>query len=92
MNKFTLLGLISLVCGGVLVLFQAISSMMTAGTIHWKSLNLLGAVGADKFDWIARIPWQAAQHGLNYVVHMPLYLLLVAVGVLFLIIGGFFTK
>ncbi len=92
MNKFTLLGLISLICGGVLVVFQAISSMMTPGTIHWKSLNLIGAVGADNFDWIGRISWQMAQHGLDYVVHMPLYLLLVAIGVLFLIIGGFFAR
>ncbi len=92
MNKFTLLGLIFLVMGGCILGFQAISSMMTAGDIAWKSLNLVEATSPATLEWVNGISMQLAQKGLHYIVTMPLYLLSIAVGVLLLIIGGFFSK
>ncbi len=92
MNKFTLLGLIFLVLGGCILGFQAISSMMTAGDISWKTLTLAGATGPETLKWVNGISMQLAQKGLHYIVTMPLYLLSIAVGVLLIIIGGFFSK
>lgn len=92
MNKFTLLGLICLVLGGLILGFQAISSMMTAGDITWKTLNLVEATGPETLQWVNGISMQLVQKGLRYLVTMPLYLLSFAVGVLMLIIGGLFSK
>jgi hypothetical protein len=92
MNKFTLLGLICLVLGGLILGFQAISSMMTAGDITWKTLNLVEATGPETLQLVNRISIQLVQKGLRYLVMMPLYLLSFAVGVLMLIIGGLFSK
>ena len=92
MNKFTLLGLIFLVLGGCILGFQAISSMMTAGDITWKTLNLVDATSPETLIWVKGISMQMVQKGLNYIVTMPLYLLSCAVGVLLLIVGGIFSK
>ena len=92
MNKFTLLGLILLGLGGCILGFQAISSMMTPGEITWETLNLVDVTGQKTLDWVNGISMQLAQKGLHYVVTMPLYMLSFAVGVLFLIVGGFMSK
>ena len=92
MNKLTLLGLIFLVLGGLILGFQAISSMMTAGDITWKTLNLVDATSPETLEWVNGISIQLVQKGLNYIVTMPLYLLSFAIGALLLLIGGFVSK
>lgn len=92
MNKFTLLGLIFLVLGGCIVGFQAISSMMTAWDICWKTMTLVEATGPETLEWVNGISMQLVQKGLRYLVTMPLYILSFAIGGLLLIIGGFISK
>lgn len=92
MNKFTLLGLIFLGLGGCILGFQAISSMMTAGDIAWKTLNLVEATSPETLKWVNGISMQLVQKGLKYIVTMPLYLLSIAIGALLLLIGGLFSK
>jgi len=92
MNKFTLLGLIFLGLGGLILGFQAISSLMTAGDITWKTLNLVEATGPETLKFVNGISMQLVQKGLQYIVTMPLYMLSLAVGVLMLIIGGLFSR
>ena len=92
MNKITLLGLIFLGLGGCILGFQAISSMMTAGDITWKTLNLVDATSQETLKWVNGISMQLLQKGLRYIVTMPLYMLSFAVGVLLLILGGFMSK
>ena len=92
MNKFTLLGLILLGLGGCILGFQAISSMMTAGEIEWKTLSLVNVTGPETLTWVNGIGIQLAQKGLRYIVTMPLYMLSFACGVLLLIAGGFISK
>ena len=92
MNKFTLLGLIFLGLGGLILGFQAISSLMTAGDITWKTLILVEATGPETLKFVNGISMQLVQKGLQYIVTMPLYMLSLAVGVLMLIIGGLFSR
>ncbi len=92
MNKYTFIGIFALVGAGLFLIFQAIASMATAGEIVWKDISLISAVGADRFEFIHRISWQLGQHALNYVVNLPVYVLLLAAGVIFLIIGGATSK
>jgi hypothetical protein len=46
----------------------------------------------DNFDWIASLPGEALKDGANYIVTMPLWLLLIIVGAILLLIGGIFIK
>jgi len=92
MNTFTLIGLILLLLGGCILGFQAISSMMTAGEITWKTMNLVDVTSPQTLEWVNGISIQLIQKGLKYIVTMPLYLLSFATGVVMLIIGGFVSK
>jgi len=48
----------------------------------------------DNFDWIDSLPmpWGFLREGSDYVVNMPLWLLLVIIGGFLLLVGGIFIK
>lgn len=54
--------------------------------------SLYDVLHEDNFDWIDAIPWESIQGAANYVVTMPLWLLLIIVGATLLVIGGIFIK
>ena len=88
MIKLTVIGALSCL-GGILILgFQAISSLMTPGDIVWKTLNLASVLAPTFVEWIDGISWQVIHSPVERIITMPLYLLLICVGVLSLIIGG----
>ena len=76
----------------MLVGFQAISSMMTAGKIVWKSLSLVKVVGIEHLKWIDGISVHFLQNILKYITTMPLYILLLCVGGLSFLVGGVVDK
>jgi hypothetical protein len=93
MSKYTIIGLISWVSSGVVLLFQTISSLTgTAETIVFKNLTLVSVVGQGHFDWINSLSWVSVQKAANYIVTMPLYLLLFCIGILFFLIHMFSSK
>ena len=53
---------------------------------------LIDILHPDNFDWIDSIPWPPVQGWVDYVVTMPLWLLLVIIGVTFLVVGGILIK
>jgi hypothetical protein len=93
MSKYTIIGLISWVSSGVVLLFQTISSLTgTAETMVFKNLTLVSVVGQGHFDWINSLSWVSVQKAANYIVTMPLYLLLFCIGILFFLIHMFSSK
>jgi hypothetical protein len=86
MSRYYLLGGLSIIGGVVMVLFQAVASMMTAGDMVWKKLSLAGVVNAGYLGWVEGIS------PLEYIVAMPLYILLIAVGVILFIVGAIVQK
>ena len=92
MSKFYILGGLLCIGGLMLVGFQAISSMMTAGKIVWKSLSLVKVVGIEHLKWIDGISVHFLQNFLKYITTMPLYILLLCVGGLSFIVGGVVDK
>jgi hypothetical protein len=88
MGKFTLLGIISFVCGFLLLGFQGISSLMgDEGT--WQSMNLVDALEPQYLEWATKMPAGYLQRSVEYVITMPLFLLLFCVGVLCFVLGAF---
>jgi hypothetical protein len=88
MSKLTMVGVASWLIGGLLLGFQAISTLMQTGDKYvWESLSLVDIFGKDSFKWIEGISYASVQSAASYVSTMPLYLLLFALGLLFFIIN-----
>ena len=93
MSKFTILGLLSWLGSALILLFQAITTLMDpADKITWKGLSLMKAVGKSNFTWIEKISWIYVQKAAAYIVTMPLFLLLFCVGIIFFLLNSFTSK
>jgi len=92
MNRFNLLGLI--ICGGaaVMVIFESIGAMMTAGEIVFQFSTLVDLFGNDAFTWIDNIPVAFAQNALDWLVTVPVFFLLLGLGVFCFLVGGLTSR
>lgn len=98
MSKLSLLGIGCWLVGLCILGFQSISSMMNeskpgiTGDFSWDNMTLIEVVGEDRFLWIDSISWGALQNGLDYVINMPMFMLLFAVGLIFLVLHFIWPK
>jgi len=99
MSKFTIAGLVSCLASGIILGFQAISALMdpsgssiTKGKTAWKNLTLVDSIGQEYFEWINTISWTSIQSSADYIVNMPLYILLFCIGILCFLINAFTSK
>ncbi len=101
MKKINVAGMSSLIGGICLWGFHELGSFMgKSGNLNAynKAKNvdehkaLYDILHEDNFDWIDSIPWGLMREGADYVVNMPLWLLMVIVGSFLLIVGGIFVK
>ncbi len=91
MSKLALIGVL-FVTGGFLILgFQGISSFMDQD-YNWEDLAIVDVVDSEQLDWIDGISYQAIQNAADYVVAMPLYIILFIIGGILLLISGFIRK
>ncbi|MGD9082551.1 MAG: hypothetical protein PVH55_09905 [Desulfobacterales bacterium] len=87
MSKYTMAGLVSWLFSGLILLFQAISSLMgMEEKMVFKSLTLVSVFGQGYFNWIDSISWAGIQNLVGYLVNMPLFILLFCIGILFFLI------
>ena len=87
MSKFTMAGLTSWLFSGLILLFQAISSVMgNEEKFAFKKLSLVSVVGQEHFNWIESISWANIQNAVSFVVNMPLFILFFCIGILFFLI------
>ena len=90
MSKYTIAGLVAWLFSALLLGFQALATFMGAeDKMIWKSLSLVDVVGRNNFIWIKKISWVSIQNAANYIVTMPLFLLLIFVGIVFFLINRF---
>ena len=88
MSKLTVAGVASWLIAGLLLGFQAISTLMQTGDKYvWESLSLVDVFGKDNFKWIEGISYDSIQGAASYISTMPLYILLFAIGLLFFVIN-----
>ncbi len=99
MSKFTIAGLLSCLAGGLILGFQAISTLMepsassiTNGKSAWKNLTLADSIGQEYFEWINTISLASIQNIADYIVNMPLFILLFCIGILCFLINAFTSK
>ncbi|MBF0203579.1 MAG: hypothetical protein HQK67_04505 [Desulfamplus sp.] len=91
MNNFTISGLIMLAGSCCVFLFERLAGLMERP--DWSDM-ILGDFGYDM--WVAissKMPMVAMQNGFDYVVfELPLWILLLIIGVLCVIIGQSLKK
>ena len=93
MSKLTIAGLASWFIGGLLFGFQVLKGIIgTGGDMVWENLILLDVIGKSHFDWIAGMPDGIVHNIAQYIVTMPLYLLLFCIGILFFILNSLMSK
>ena len=91
MTKFSLMGIILCVAAGVLLGFQTLSALMgTDG--GWKSMKLVTVFDQKHFAWIDKTSFFGLERVPEYIVNMPLFMLLFCIGVLFFVLEYFFGK
>jgi len=86
MSKGAISGILLIVVGGVILLFQKLSVLMD-GT--GDAIRLVDLFDPSAFDWIDRMTFLGINNLLDTIVLAPLYMLLFCVGVVLLIISGF---
>jgi hypothetical protein len=93
MSKLTIAGLASWLIGGLLLAFQAIGGLVrTGGDMVWKNLTLMDTIDKTYFSWVDGMPEGAIHNAVQFIITMPLYLLLFCVGILLLILGRLTSK
>jgi hypothetical protein len=97
MSKFTIAGLVLWFSSGLLLGYQALqafinSGINSGGTMAWKKLTLMDVIGKNYFSWINGMSEGIVHNITQYIVTMPLSLLLFCVGILFIILGRLTSK
>lgn len=88
MSKGAISGIVMIVIGGVILLFQQLGSLMGDGK-DYEALCLVDLVDPGAFDWIDSMTFLSINKLLDTIVMAPLYILLFCVGAVFLIVSGF---
>ncbi|MFP4039214.1 MAG: hypothetical protein ACLFS7_01620 [Desulfosudaceae bacterium] len=83
--KYSVIGLIIWIGAGFLFIFQMISKVMPSVDFKFFTINQL--VG---LEWIESIPWGAVRPWAEQLAYINLSLLLLALGLIFIIIGMLF--
>ena len=92
MSKLTLLGLVFCLGGLLTVGFQKLSTLMntlSSGAVQ-EATTIKKLVGPDNLSWINNISVDFIKNAADYIITMPLYILLLCLGVICLIATYFF--
>jgi hypothetical protein len=101
MKKINFFGMSSLIGGICFFSYRELGNFMgKSGNLNaynqQQDVNthqaLVDILHEENFDWIDTIAWEPIQDAANYVVNMPLWLLMVIIGAFLLILGGIFIK
>ena len=93
MSKLTIAGLVSWFLGGLLFGFQALEGLIgSQGDMTWENRTLIDFIDKSHLSWLNGMSEGIIHNTVQYIVTMPLYLLLFIVGILFLILGRLTSK
>lgn len=74
-----MIGLLLLIGGFLLVVFQGIAMFMGTKAI-WKSITLMDLIGQESLSWVNDISIYVLQQGVQFVLTTPIYIMCFAVG------------
>lgn len=99
MSKINWAGIVCVVAGAVVLGFQFIYTLMDPSAsdlkkkgMVLKKITIVGLAGKENLEWINSISWESVQSLLNQAVTMPLWILLIGIGVFLLVLGVIASK
>jgi len=91
MSKFAIAGVLSLIAAGLILGYQAISSVMGPKS-SYKTLCLVDVLDTEILAWVDGISSDVLFKIADYLVTTPMYLLFIVVGVVLLLVSSFRWK
>ena len=85
------LGFLSLFGGIIILLLQAITSLLNKD-FTWKKLRCADMLDPQYYNWLDNITLFNFNSIANYVLNMPLFVLLFCLTIFFFILSGIFEK
>jgi hypothetical protein len=92
MSRYYVFGGVFVIVGLLLLIWQGLMSTMTAGDMIWKNVTLVDVINARYWKWVDGISWDMVQGAILYVIGVPLFIVLIVVGVLSFIVGGLVNR
>lgn len=91
MSKFAIIGVLCWVGGFLILGFQAISSVMGMDA-EWENLALIDMFPPEAVDAIDAMSEGLIYTATDYVITMPLYIILFCVGTVLLVLSSFLWR
>ena len=91
MSKFSIIGVLCCLGGCLILGFQAISSVMTPDSI-WENLLLVDLFPPELIDVVDNMSEGVIYSATDYIITLPLYIILFSVGTVFLILSSFMWR
>ncbi len=79
MSKWSIVGGLCWVLAGVIILFQIVGNMIKE-SYDWEMMTLVDTLDGKYLNWIDKVTVPYVGQALDYIVTMPLYLLLLVLG------------
>lgn len=91
MTKYTLLGVLASLGGGVLIGFQAISTAMGSDK-GFKNIALTDVIGSRYMESLGNFVPASLEGTVDYIATMPLFIILFCIGGLFFVLDYFLGR
>jgi hypothetical protein len=91
MTKYSLLGILAIIGGGIMVGFQTLSVVM-GHEVKYESLKLVNILDEKYVAWIDTVSFYGLERIPAFIVSAPVYILLFCLGGLFLVLSYLFGK
>ncbi len=91
MTKFSVLGILSCVAGGLVIGFQFLSSIIGKAA-SWESLAIADIVNEKYISWIQGLSMGGLESIPDAIVHMPIFIVLFCLGGFFFVLEYFFGR
>ena len=91
MTKFSFLGVLAFIGGGVLIGFQIITSMIGKEG-RYATLKLTDVLDEKYFTWVGNTSFYGLEAVPEFIVGLPVFVLLFGLGVVFYLLHYLFGK
>lgn len=91
MSKFAIIGVLCCIGGALILGFQAIASVMTPDSL-WENLTLTDLLTPELLDAVDNMSEGIIYNATDYIITLPLYIILFSVGTIMLILSSFMWR
>ncbi len=90
--KYSVIGIIIWICAAIYWFFEKISNVVPKDykSLDTNTFDIFTIEGIFGLDWIDSIPWVQLHPAANFIATTHISLLMLAIGLVFIIIGMFF--